>query len=223
MLGKFSSIIDSGFLRKFAIVAFAFAFSGCSGYLFEIGEGAWNWTKGPYRTGGFLATSAKERLVVGYYDNNFDGKGTTRIQYCTEPLPDVGTNTSDIAKAIIESKGIKGTVSFQSLSRDLALFERHPVTEFYKAGLFSICQMALGGLLVEGETDKLMNLLITEATQIFIKTLEKEKEKMKVLKISQQRTLIKAQQELIKAQEKLKAQQERDKAKSSKKRLSQRR
>ena len=152
-------------LKSVMIAIFSvFLFSGCAGFRETFGPIFAFDDLIPYKEGAVSvsSTNAKERLAIFY----LEGKKTKlKIKFCAEPLPDAGSYSSgnieisanEIAK--LAASGEKKTI---------ALYNRHPVTEFYKAGLFAICQMSVSGILESSVTEKLLHQLVEKSADMFI-------------------------------------------------------
>ena len=114
---------------------------------------------------GIGTTGAKRRLLISFV--NYNDPKETKVRVCAEPLPDVAENIASEAT-------IKLIGKLESATKDdiksIILSERHPATEFYKAGLFSICQMAMSGYIEEVDVKELVRELGDNAKEIFMST-----------------------------------------------------
>ena len=187
MLGKFSFIIDSGFLRKFAIVAFAFVLSSCA---YTRNFAPWNlwpgdWGKKSPDSPIALIMDIKERGIYTrkinqtYHlkDKNgkvvkINGKVVKRKRkqtiLCAEPSPDALSATSAAADA-----GYKGAkLGLQVATTAAYVGLRTQTIQLLRDAMYRLCEATLNEQITEEEYRMLFkNLSETMITLLAIEQL----------------------------------------------------
>lgn len=116
------------------------------------------------QTVGTLATIAQRRLVLVRMDTN----GTV---FCAEPPPDAVDNITRSfggSLSMAETKELQSTLALLSKleTKAEALFSRSQGVEFFRHGLYALCQNSANGKLTDANLDSNLNLLINKAAEI---------------------------------------------------------
>ena len=147
MLGKFSFIIDSGFLRKFAIVAFAFVLSSCA-YTRNIAPWSlWpgDWGKNASDNPTALIMDIKERGVYTRQVTQEDNK--KRMLLCAEPSPDALSATSGAGNA-----GYGGaTLGVQVATTAAYVGLRTQTIQLLRDAMYRLCEATLNEQISKAE------------------------------------------------------------------------
>ena len=155
MLGKFSFIIDSGFLCKFAIVAFAFVLSSCA-YTRNIAPWSlWpgDWGKDASDNPTALIMDIKER---GIYTRKVKQKDEgERMVLCAEPSPDALSATSGAGNA-----GYGGaTLGVQVATTAAYVGLRTQTIQLLRDAMYRLCEATLNEQISKGQYMELFKAL----------------------------------------------------------------
>ena len=137
MLGKFSFIIDSGFLRKFAIVAFAFVLSSCA-YTRNIAPWFTSHSKGPTA----LLMGIEEKGVFIKKDGEF---------LCAEPSPDA-LKTPDLELGA-DYKDVN--IDFKIATAAAYIGLRTQTIQLLRDAMYRLCEAGLNKQITQGQYRKL--------------------------------------------------------------------
>ncbi len=118
-----------------------------------------------------IAITASRRVVIVL----LKPPGLEAPHYCAEPPPDVSPVLIEAFKASVKAEGqsdankkasASGEVERTSSALAEQLFKRHQGVQWFRDGLYSLCQLSLNGFIDQKSTDIRLGKLIEESAKL---------------------------------------------------------